>query len=118
MDEQESSGEVSHTSKPIKIGKMTLQQAIDLGEYRPEYLANFAEWHTLSVYVQFQLIRKALEIRHRQLITQYAELNNVLDLRTKPHVQHAIKNVEKQLRMFEQDREELFVRYSNLMAEE
>ena len=118
MDENEPSIETSRTTKPSKTGRMSLQQAIDLGEYRPEYLANFAEWHTLSVYIQFQMIRQALEIRHRQLITQYAELNNVLDLRTKPHVQHAIKNVEKQLRMFEQDREELFVHYSNLMANE
>ena len=118
MDENEPSLETSRTTKPSKTGKMSLQQAIDLGEYRPEYLANFAEWHALSIYIQFQMIRQALEIRHRQLITQYAELNNVLDLRNKPHVQQAIKNVEKQLRMFEQDREELFVQYSNLMADE
>ena len=118
MDENEPSIETSQKSKPPKTGKMSLQQAIDLGEYRPEYLTNFAEWHTLSTYIQFQMIRQALEIRHRQLITQYAELNNVLDLRNKPHVQEAMKNVEKQLRMFEQDREELFVRYSNLMADE
>ena len=118
MDENEPSIETSRTTKPSKTGKMSLQQAIDLGEYRPEYLTNFAEWHTLSTYIQFQMIRQALEIRHRQLITQYAELNNVLDLRNKPHVQEAMKNVEKQLRMFEQDREELFVRYSNLMTDE
>ena len=118
MDENEPSIETSQKSKPPKTGKMSLQQAIDLREYRPEYLTNFAEWHTLSTYIQFQMIRQALEIRHRQLITQYAELNNVLDLRNKPHVQEAMKNVEKQLRMFEQDREELFVRYSNLMTDE
>ena len=118
MDENEPTIESKTSSVRPKTGKMILQQAIDLGEYRPEYLANFAEWHTLSVYIQFQMIRQALEIRHRQLITQYAELNNVLDLRNKPHVQEAMKNVEKQLRMFEQNREELFVRYSNLMADE
>ena len=88
-----------------------------MGEYHPEYLANFAEWHSLSVYMQFQMIRRALENRHRQLITQYAELNNVLDLRNKPHVHQAIKNVERQLRIFEDEREELFVKYSDVMGE-
>ena len=46
----------------------------------PDFLANFPEWHTLSRHVQFQYIRKALDNRHKQLLTQYAELNNVLDL--------------------------------------
>lgn len=92
---------------------LTLQQAIEFGEYDPKYLANFAEWHTLSVHVQWQLIRKALNNRHSQLITQYAELNNVLDLRLKPDVQEAMKNVEKQLKDFERDREKLYVEYSH-----
>lgn len=91
---------------------LTLQQAIEFGEYDPRYLANFAEWHTLSVHVQWQLIRKALNNRHSQLITQYAELNNVLDLRLKPDVQEAMKNVEKQLKNFERNREKLYVEYS------
>ena len=117
MDENEPSIEMPQSSRPPKTGKMTLQQVIDMGEYHPEYLANFAEWHTLSIYIQFQMIRRALDIRHKQLITQYAELNNVLDLRKKPHVTEAMKNVEQQIRIFESEREELYVRYSNLMAE-
>jgi len=60
-----------------------------------------------------ELIRKALNNRHSQLITQYAELNNVLDLRLKPDVQEAMKNVEKQLKDFEKDRERLYVEYSH-----
>lgn len=117
MDEQEPSAESTTPSSSSKSGSMTLQKAIDLGEYNPDYLANFAEWHRLSTFTQFQLIRRALEIRHSQLITQYSELNNVLDFSKKPHVQQAVKNVEKQLRIFESEREDLFVRYSNLMAE-
>lgn len=91
---------------------LTLQQAIEFGEYDPKYLANFAEWHNLSVHVQWQLIKKALNNRHSQLITQYSELNNVLDLRLKPDVQAAMKNVEKRLKDFERDRERLYVEYS------
>lgn len=96
---------------PVKSG-LTLRQVIEFGEYNPKYLANFAEWHTLSVHVQWQLIRKALNNRHSQLITQYAELNNVLDLRLKPDVQEAMKSVEKQIKDFERDRERLYVEYS------
>jgi hypothetical protein len=116
MDENEPSAETPRSSRSNQTGNMTLQQVVDMGEYHPEYLANFAEWHTYSPHIQFQMIRRALDIRHRQLITQYAELNNVLDLRKKPHVKEAMKNVERQLRIFEDEREELFVRYSNLMA--
>jgi len=91
---------------------ISLQQAIDFGEYNPEYLSNFAEWHNLSPHVQWQLIRKALDIRHKQLITHYAELNNALYLSKKPHVQHAMKSVEKQLKQLMEDRESLYVEYS------
>lgn len=100
------------TSAPPTKSAVTLQQAIEFGEYNPKNLANFAEWHTLSAHVQWQLIRKALNNRDSQLITQYAELNNVLDLRLKPDVQEAMKNVEKQIKDLERDREKLYVEYS------
>lgn len=94
---------------------LTLQQAIDFGEYDPEYLTNFAEWHTLSVHIQWQLIRKALEIRRKQLITQYAELNNALDMTKKPHIHEAMHNVERQLSELSHAQERLYVEYSNKM---
>ncbi len=94
---------------------ITLQQAIDYGEYDPRHLANFSEWHTLSPHIRWQLVRKALDIRQRQLITQYAELNNALDLRLKPHIHEAMKNVEKQLSDLARDREDLYVEFSNKM---
>lgn len=118
MDENEpkeqnlSSG--SSNPQPIK-SNITLQQAIDFGEYDPKYLANFAEWHTLSIHIQWQLIRKALDIRQRQLITQYAELNNALNYSKKPHIHDAVKNVERQLSDLAKDKERLYVEYSNKM---
>ena len=37
------------TSKPpAKKSTITLQQAIEFGEYNPKFLQNFAEWHTLG----------------------------------------------------------------------
>ncbi len=36
------------SSIPYAASSMTLQKAVDLGEYHPDFLANFPEWHTLS----------------------------------------------------------------------
>lgn len=111
-------GEIEPTissSPPLTNGNLTLQQAIDFGEYDPKNLANFEEWHTLSIHIQWQLIRKALDIRQRQLITQYAELNNVLNFSQKFNLHQAVKNVERQLQELEQDRERLYIEYSNKM---
>ena len=115
MDENEPTEQNLSSSPPSKTGNLTLQQAIDFGEYDPKSLSNFAEWHTLSTHIQWQLIRKALDIRHKQLITQYAELNNVLDMSKKPHIHGAMRNVEKQIADLMKDRERLYVEYSNKM---
>ncbi|MBI2028931.1 hypothetical protein HYT02_00760 [Candidatus Gottesmanbacteria bacterium] len=101
------------SSPKAKKSSITLNEAVEFGEYNPQFLANFPEWHTLSIHIQWQLIRKALDMRRRQLITQYAELNNVLDLRKKPYIHQAIKNVQRQLGELDRDREDLYVEYSN-----
>ncbi|MEN9327679.1 MAG: hypothetical protein RI947_487 [Candidatus Parcubacteria bacterium] len=116
FDKEPSHETGSTTPASPSIGTtLSLQQAIDFGEYNPEYLSNFAEWHTLSVHIQWQLVRKALDIRRRQLITQYAELNNALDMSQKPHIHEAMKNVERQLSDLSKDQEKLYVEYSNKM---
>jgi hypothetical protein len=83
-----------------------------MGEYDPEYLATFPEWHSLSRHVQFQHIRTALDNRRRQFLTQWAEINNVLDFRTKPHLQEALRNIEKQNTKLDEDWERLYLEYS------
>lgn len=98
--------------KPKQKNKMTLREAIDMGEYNPEFLATFPEWHTLGRHVQFQFIRQGLDNRRKHLIVQYAEINNILDFRLKPHLKEAMSNIEKQLKAMEIDREKLFVEYS------
>lgn len=92
--------------------KMTLYETIDYGEYDPKYLATFDEWQTLSPHVQWQLIRKALDIRHTQLITQYAELCNALNFSKKPAVQEAARNVDQKLKTLALDKERLYIEYS------
>jgi len=100
------------SSPPPSGGNITLQKAIDLGEYNPEFLSGFAEWHTLSRFSQFQFIRKALDNRRRHLLTQWAEISNSLDFSKKPYLAEAMKNIKKQLDKLEEDREKLYVEYS------
>lgn len=92
--------------------KFTLQKAVEFGEYRPDFLAQFPEWHTLTRHIQFEFIRKALENRNRQLVVHWAEIVNVLDFRLKPHLSEALKNIENQLEVLKQDKEDLYVEYS------
>jgi hypothetical protein len=92
---------------------MTFEKAIDFGEYDPNFLSQFPEWHTYSRHTQFEYIRKALKNRHRQLLTQWAELTNVLDFSLKPHVKDGLKNIENQLKELEKDKERLFIEYSS-----
>lgn len=113
MDETEPKEQSLASSPPPKKTTISLQQAVDFGEYDPKYLSNFPEWHDLSGHIQWQLIRKALDNRQRQLITQYAELNNTLNFSKKPAVREACKSMEKQLTKLAEDREKLYVEYSN-----
>lgn len=113
MDEIEEIEQGLGSKTPAIVTKLTLEKAVELGEYDPNYLANFPEWHTLSRHIQFEYIRKALNNRHKQLLTQYAELNNVLDLRNKPEIHKAIRNMEKQLSDILKEKERLYSEYSH-----
>jgi len=44
----------------VKI-EMSFEKAIEMGEYRPEYLNNFSGWGNLSPHVQLQFIRKGIK---------------------------------------------------------
>lgn len=114
-DENDESIETLKSSTPVQSSQaMTLQKAIELGEYDPKFLAGFAEWHNLSRHAQFQMVRKAMDNRRQHLISQWAEINNVLDFSKKPHLQDALKNIEQKMKEVELDREKLWVEYSNL----
>ncbi len=107
--------EQNKSSKPVSSSsRMTLQKAVDLGEYNPEYLATFPEWHTYSRQIQWQMIKKALDIRERQLIQQWAEISNIIDFRLKPHLQEAMDNIWKQRAKVKEDKERLIVEYSTM----
>jgi len=116
MDELEPKEQSLPSGSSSNKTDITLQQAVDFGEYDPSFLANFAQWHSLSIHIQWQLIRKALDNRQRQLITQYAELNNVLCFSKKPNIHEACKRVEEQLANLSQDKERLYIEYSNKIS--
>lgn len=91
---------------------MTFQKAIEMGEYDPKYLARFEEWKDFASHMQFQYIKTALENRRKHLLSQWADISTILDFSKKPELAEALKNIEKQLRTIEDDREKLFVEYS------
>jgi hypothetical protein len=91
---------------------MTLQKAIDLGEYEPEYLSRFPDWQQLSRHVQFQLIRKAIANREYQLVSEWCAVNNVLDFSKKPELRDALRNIEKQQKQLKVDTERLYIEWT------
>lgn len=111
--ENEGSKETSSGPGTSPDPSMTLQKAVDLGEYDPEYLAKFPEWKSLSKHVRLQFIRQGLDNRRKDLLMQWAELNNVLDFSLKPNIKIALRNIEKQLKKLENDRESIYLEYSS-----
>ncbi len=91
---------------------MTLQKAIDMGEYNPDFLATFPEWHQLSRHIQWEMIRDGLQNRRRQLRIHWAEIANQPDFSKKPQLHKALKNIEKQLDELQTDEERLQIEYS------
>jgi hypothetical protein len=112
MEEEPKEHKLGHTKSSTNISGLTLQKAIELGEYEPAFLAQFPEWYKLTRHIQFEYIRKAIENRNKQLMTQWAEITNILDFRLKPHLREALRNIEKQLQNLQEDKEKLFIEYS------
>jgi hypothetical protein len=106
------SGEKMSGGSAAPSPTMTLQKAIDMGEYNPDFLSTFAEWHDISRHIQFQYIRQALDNRNKQLLSQWAEINNTIDFRLKPHMAEALVNIEKQMKKLDDDRDRLYFEYS------
>lgn len=102
----------SSSGKTASSTLITLQKAVEMGEYEPKFLSGFAEWHSLSRHAQFEFIRQALDNRRRHLVSQWAELNNVLDFSKKPYLKQGLKNLEEQMKVLDADRERLYLEYS------
>ncbi len=112
-DESNEGGETLAASPPPTTGAfLTLQKAIDLGQFDPEYLSRFPEWHELPRTAQFELVKKAIENRDAQIWRHYAELNNVLDLRLKPQMKPAMDKLVEEHKKLMDEKEKLFVKYA------
>lgn len=93
-------------------GTLTLDKAIEMGEYDPDYLAQFPEWHQLSIHLQFELVKKALAKRRKQMLTQWMEVEQANDYTIKPHLQEASRSILKQLDKLTKDKESLYAKFS------
>lgn len=110
--EKETSPEKTTSSPSSGSSYLTLQKAIELGEYEPQVLAKFDEWHKLSIHAQFQLVRKGLDNREYQIVSEWAEVNNVLDFSKKPELQSVLRNLEAQRKQILRDRERLYIEFT------
>jgi cytochrome c peroxidase len=91
---------------------MTLEEAVKLGEYEPEFLSRYPEWSTLSRFVQFQKISQAIENRKRFLMQKWAEVINFMDENDDPKLrEEAKKGIESQLAELRKDKEKLYWEY-------
>lgn len=111
MEPNEFGENIKGGGSPQTVQKMTLQKAVDFGEYDPKFLSTLPEWHELSKHIQFQYIKQALENRRHQLLQQYAEINNVLDFRLKPELKATLDNIHKQIKQLDVDFEKISMEY-------
>lgn len=91
---------------------LSFEEAIKLGEYKPEFLSKYPEWKQLSPYTQLQYIKQAMDNRRKRLTQQMGELYNVLDFSLKPDLKEAIANIHKHLNKIEDDKEKYFIEYT------
>lgn len=103
---------VKRSAKKRKRDEITLQKAIDMGEYELNYLMTFLSWHKLSKIMQWQMVIQAIKNRRRFLELNYAETFNMLDFSKKPELAGALKNIERQLEKLRADEEKLRVEWA------
>lgn len=94
-------------SSQAKIDQMNLQKAVDLGEYDPEYLSTFTEWHELTKHLQWRMVREALKNRRQSLTMNWAEVQNQPNYSKKPHLKIIQESIQKQLIQLQEDEESL-----------
>lgn len=94
-----------------KVPMMTLEKAVEMGEYDPDNLMVFPEWHQLSKHLQWAYISKGIENRRKFLRVQWARIANAPDYSQKPHLQSTLRGIEKQTNDLQLDEERLSSEY-------
>ena len=112
-DESMEFSERTPKSKPIsKSPTMTLEKAIDLGEYDEGFLSTFVDWQSLSDNIRFNYILRAIKNRRQFLRLNYAETFNVLDFSQKPELKDVLDSINKRLIELQKEEEKIRVKYS------
>lgn len=95
-------------SKPRKsTSKMTLEKAVEMGEYDPNFLSTFPEWAGFSNNIRWHYVRDAIQNRRHFLMINWAETNNVLDFRLKPEMKAVVDKINNQLKLLNDEEERL-----------
>jgi ribulose kinase len=87
--------------------EMTLQKAVDLGEYDPKYLTTLSGWRDLTSHLQWQMVRQALKNRRTSLMVNWSEVANHPNFSQKPELKKIHESIEKHLKHLQQDEEKL-----------
>ncbi len=90
---------------------ITFDEAVEMGEYKPEFLSTFPKWHNLTKNLKWHYIRQAIKNRRRFLEVNYAETFNVIDFSKKPQLQKVLDNIQVQLKQLQTEEEELRLEY-------
>lgn len=101
------------TNPPVSpvTPSMSLEKAIELGEYDPDNLIIYPEWHTLSKHLQWTYISKGIDNRRKLLRVHWARVANSPNYSQKPQLQQALRGIEKQLDELQMDEEKLSIEY-------
>ena len=87
--------------------RLSLEKAVEMGEYNPDFLSTFPEWSSYSDNIRWHYIRQAIQNRRRFLLQNYAETNNVLDLRLKPEMKTVLDRINQQMQILNTEEEKL-----------
>lgn len=86
---------------------MTLQKAVDLGEYDPEYLSKLDGWNDLTSHLQWRMVHQAIKNRRTSLMVNWAEIANHPNFSKKPELKKIQESIENKLKQLQNDEEEL-----------
>lgn len=112
QDEYGEFSERTSKSKPSTTSHMTLEKAIELGEYNEDYLSTFPEWQKLSDNIRFNYLIKAIKNRRQFLRLNYAETFNVLDFSKKPELAEVLNKINSRLIELQKEEENYRIKYS------
>ena len=91
---------------------MTFDEAIAMGEYKPEFLAQYPEWKIFSKHVQLEYISKAIANRKSQLMRKWSEMINFMDQSEIPDMKKKMADsIFEKIRKLGEEKEKIYFEY-------